>query len=442
MKRHFILIADLILVMTISLPSPVRGQSQPAVPAGFSHERTIIPGGSGLNRLGIDLQLLAGADPFRKVSRLPTEEGGESAWIAQDGLDDLRIYDARNREVPYLLAAPAMPPRWAAGQLLPGNATPRESGFDLDLGRPLRVDRIRFGGLPGPFQKRLRLEGSLDAKTWTVILAEGTIFDFPAERLSRLELGFAAGERRFLRVTWDDHASAVLPLPGAVAARVATADSLAPALHIQAPFERNAGAPAAGRYVIRLPAPGLPVTTIELAATGANVLCRVRITEVQPAPGETLPALLGVASLWHRVPSDPDAAELTIPMALPRGAELALIVESPETARLRLTGVRALLSSLPWICFDSPGTEPLTARFGNRNLRAPVYDVNSLRDRAGRQPAAEAHWGDAPGGPAAPPAAPHGRLFPAWLWGLIGVALLATWIGIRTLLAERPRRSR
>jgi len=107
----------------------------------FAHERVVTPGARGANRLDVDVALLA---------------------EARSDLRDLRLYDAQNREVGYLLVAPRTSYTWVDGEALPIASTKNTSGFELDLGRPVLVDRIRFEGVAAPFLKRATLEGSGD----------------------------------------------------------------------------------------------------------------------------------------------------------------------------------------------------------------------------------------------------------------------------------------
>ena len=89
----------------------------------------------------------------------------------------------------------------------------RRSGFEVDLGQAITIDRFRIDGLPPPFLKRVRLEGSGDRARWTLLVDEGTVFDLPDERLRQTELTFTPGSYRYLRVTWDDTRSGRLPRP-------------------------------------------------------------------------------------------------------------------------------------------------------------------------------------------------------------------------------------
>jgi len=190
----------------------------------FQYERAVIPGGSGPNRLRLDVPLLVDAQPLRYASRA----GTPPAFLG--GLGDVRLYDASGREVGYLLIAPPVPAeRWQDGSILPIQATEEESGFEVDLRGAARIDRLRLGGIPAPFLKRARIQGSGDRNHWSVLVGSTTLFDLPDERLTHLEIGFAPGEFQYLRVTWDDRNSAPVALPARVAARVVTSDA-APAV--------------------------------------------------------------------------------------------------------------------------------------------------------------------------------------------------------------------
>lgn len=87
--------------------------------------------------------------------------------------------------MPYLLVAPVRrEPAWVRASLLPIPETKSASGFEADLGALRRIDRLRVSGLAAPFLKRLRLEGSGDRARWTLLVAEGTLFDLPEEGLA------------------------------------------------------------------------------------------------------------------------------------------------------------------------------------------------------------------------------------------------------------------
>ncbi len=386
-----------IICMTFLLApaAPIRGQTRQPRAEMFRFERILIPGGAGPNRLRIDVPLLAGTTSSWQLSRETTAGGRETMIIAKDGLSDLRLYDTANREIPYLLIAPPAPePLWTQGRLLPVAETKKTSGFELDLGRPLLSDRLRLDGLPAPFLKRILLEAGGDRSRWTMLVKEGTLFDLPGENLKRLELEFEPGEYRYFRITWDDSASARVPLPASASVRLVSTQALPPPLRVPLQVERRTGEPGVSRYRLHLPGPRLPITAIELTSVGENILRKARVSESRLSGGEMVPEVLGLATLWHTVLGGAAAAGLRIPISAPQEAQLELIINDENNPPLEFTAVSAVFAYLPWIYFDSPGKDPLTARFGYPDLAPPGYDLEVLRDSVSKLRTEEAHWGE------------------------------------------------
>jgi hypothetical protein len=384
-----------VLVAAPCLLVPAENELTGSQPQSFRYERAILPGGPGPNRLALDATILAGASRFL-VSRVGGQEATvEAAYVAAHGMGDLRIYDASGREVPYLLISPpSREPRWIKGLLIPMAATRKTSGFEVDLGRMADVDRLQVAGLPSPFLKRVQLEGSGDRVRWTLLVAEGTLFDLPEEDLRRLELEFQPGQYRYLRLTWDDRTSGRVPMPVSAVARTVDISPAPPSLHIDVPFERRGSEPGVSRYRLRLPGPYLPITAIELSCGGGDILRNAHVTEAQLSGAEVVPVQLGSGILRRALRGDLAAADLQIPIRTPTEAELELVVIDENNPPLDLRGVSAVFAQLPWIYFESREAGQLTARFGRPDLHAPQYDLEARREAVVKSPAAEARWGE------------------------------------------------
>lgn len=342
--------------------------------AGLPQARTVLPQGAGAQRLDLDLALLARA--------------------ARD-LHDLRLVGPDGRELPYVLVPPAATaPDWRSGRLLPLPADKTASGFELDLGRPLGVERLRVEGLPRPLLKRFRLEGSGDRARWTVLVAEGTFFDLPEERLQLLACDFPRGAFRYLRVQWDDRSSARVPLPRAAAALSSAGGSAAPLLE-PVPFAARAAEPGASRYVLRLPGRGLPLRALRLGFAGSGPLLRqATVHEPRLEGSRLLPRSLGRAELRRAERGGASASAFRIPISAPEGAELELCIENGANPQLQLQSVVAEADPQPWIYFEAPQGGALQARFGDASLAAPRYDLEALREKLGSAGTAAARWGD------------------------------------------------
>jgi hypothetical protein len=377
-------------------------QSGGANPSPARAERQIVPGGVGPNRLALDAWAVTKGRPF-DVRLVQGADGNLPQAMADAGLADLRLYDRAGREVPYLLVPPALPAaRWTTGAVLPLLPTKTTSGFELALDQATSVDRLRIDGLPAPFLKRATLEGSGDREHWTLLTDQATVFDLPDQKLKQLEIPFAAGELRYLRVTWDDRNSGRVPAPTTVAARLSAVSPAPESLRVPLVFERRASEPGRSRYRLALPAARLPVIAVDVAAADANVLRSARVVEPHLSGDRLQPRELGASTLSRASRGDATAANLTVPIAVPSGTHVDLTVDDGSNAPLDLTGVVAVLAPLPWIYFESADGEPLVARVGDARLGAPSYDLEAVRPTVANANLSTAAWGEATAQPATP----------------------------------------
>ena len=328
-----------------------------------SIERNVEPGGTGGNRLEVDVDLLAGAT---------------------NSLRDLRFVSAVGEEIPYLLLdQPGAGRKWIDGKILPIRQTKSSSGFEVDLGEAARIDRIRFEGLPAPFLKRVRIEAGGDRSRWTLLHEQATLFDLPDESLQLLELDFEPGEYRYVRVVWSDRSSGRLPLPRRVSARLLEGSPPPPPLVAQLRFDQRASEPGVSRFRVSLPAPGLPIVEIELEVDTPYVLRPARVTEARLSGSEIRPSVLGQATLRRVVHDGLVASQMEILISTPTESEVMIEVDNGDNPPLELKSVTARFAPQPWIYFESPDGEPLTARYGAPGLRAPSYDLVALREALG-----------------------------------------------------------
>lgn len=370
----------LVLAVALSLcssPSDVRAES-----SGLSEpqlQRPILVTQAGPQVLSIDLELLAGAMP---------------------SLADLRLYDEAGREVAYLVVPPRLPePTWRdAATIRPTVARQGESGFDADLGASVNLDRVRVSGLAAPFMKRLRLEGSADHIHYTLLVADATLFDLPADGLRRLELELLPGEFRFLRLVWDDRNSTALGQPESVSVRLAQGRDAAPPLRAAVPFELREARPPLGQWRIRLPARGLPITAVEVETKQPQLHREARVSESRLEVGRLESRALGAAMLRRAQRSGLVATDLRIPIQRPEGNDLVLSVDNGNNPPLVVDQVTVELAAQPTLYFEAKSVGRFVMRYGRKTAEAPRYDLEVERERiALRQPALAA-WA----GPAAP----------------------------------------
>lgn len=345
-----------------------------ALLAGPIRSRKVLPQGAGPQRLDVDLALLA---------------------HASRDLHDLRLLDSAGKERPYVLVpASATTAEWQGGRVLPLPASREQSGFELDLGALVPVERLRVEGLPKPFLKRFRLEASGDRERWTELVQDGTLFDLPEERLRLLECEFPRGPFRYLRLVWDDRSSAKLPLPRSASTLRARPGS-ATALLEPIPFAARAAEPGVSRYVLRLPGPGLPLRALNLELGGSGPLFRQAVVnELRVQDGRLLPRSLGRAELRRAERAGTPATSFRVPIVAAEGAELELLIENGANPPAELRSVRAEAGPQAWIYFEPVEGASLEARYGDAKLPPPRYDLEAMREKLAAQATATARWGE------------------------------------------------
>ena len=389
---------DTLLVIAALLLTTASAQ-QPAAPLPFRFERPVVSGGAGPRRLAIDVPLVVAGKPFQVVSGSTPGAAQETPATATGGLADLRMFDAAGREIGYLFVPnPPSEPAWKPAAILPiasvDTPTEKSSGFEADLGEAYTIDRFRIDGLSPPFLKRVRLEGSGDRARWTLLVAEGTVFDLPNEQLRRTELIFRPGSFRYLRVTWDDTSSGRVPRPPlAVARQVRTAVAPSP-LTTAVAFERRPSEPGRSRFRIRLPGGRLPIVGLDLDVGGDRLLREASLFEARLSGSEAVPALLGRSTLRRVVQGALTASSLRVPISPPLEPQLDLVVDDGDNPPLELGGVTATFAELSWIYFESDGSA-LAARYGNPALAAPKYDLEAVRTSLQIDSLLDAAWGEA-----------------------------------------------
>ena len=344
--------------------------------ARFEHERTMDAAG-GPQRLDIDVALLSGSQPFSVTAT------GER-WIAEGGANDLRLFGADGQEIPYLVMAPAVDaPVFVDGRILPITATDtpndKTSGFEVDLETVVPIDAIDLSRMGAPFLKRFRLEGSGDRSRWTQLIAEGTAFNLPAEQLSQTRIEFPPGAYRYLRVTWDDTNSARVSPPDVVLVRRVTMSSTGPVLRAPVAVTARPSEPGRSRFRLSLPAARLPIVALELTVGGGHLSRSASVLQARLVGEQAQPQVIGQARLVRVMREGVSADALRIPIRPPSEPELDLVVHDGDNPPLMLEAVTAVFAELPWIYFESPAG-PITARYGDRRLAAPRYDLEAARD--------------------------------------------------------------
>jgi hypothetical protein len=276
---------------------------------------------------------------------------------------------------------------------MPISATEKTSGFEADFQTAQSIDGIRVAGIRPPFLKRVVLEGSGDRERWTTLVAEGTLFDLPDEGLRQIDLDFPSGSYRYVRVTWDDRNSGRVPLPSAVLARQLTGTVPPPPLTVRLPAEPRGSEPGRSHYRVKLPAPHLPITAVDvIVPPDVHVFRQASIRESRLAGLDVQPADLGRARLTQVAHDGVVAGAMRIAIEPPSEPEISLVIEDGSNPPLDVRGVAIVFDDLPWIYFEAPGGS-VVARFGNPSATAPSYDLEAVRSGVHIETVAGASWG-------------------------------------------------
>ena len=133
------------LALTFVLLSAVGYAQSTSLSSGATYERQITTAGPGPQRLTVDSALLSAGAPFRVVRR-------GDVYYAEDGLNDLRLFAADGRPVPYLLIQPPPAEReWIVGRVFPIAPTKKSSGFEV-VTFPPRARTLALAAQPGSGQ--------------------------------------------------------------------------------------------------------------------------------------------------------------------------------------------------------------------------------------------------------------------------------------------------
>lgn len=361
------------LVFATAFGGTAEARAEPGRAPGPNYERAVQVVRTGPQWLSVDLELLSRASP---------------------ALEDLRLLDASEHEVPFLLIAPKnLEPRWVnASRLFRAVTDPKESGFEADFGKLWRCDQVRIEGLTAPFMKRLRLEASGNRQQYISLATDATLFDLPDLQLKNLRLFFDAGDYRYLRLIWDDKNSGPVGLPETVALRLV--DDRNPRELSRTPirFEKRLTRGPRSQFWLRLPGRGLPIASVELVSRQAQVLRQARISETILVDGRLESHELGAATLRRTEKEGLVAADLKIPIHRPAGHELLLTVDDGDNPPLSIDQIQVELLPQPGIYFVAKDLGPYRFRYGDPKAQAPRYDLEAERDSIGLSALAQAKW--------------------------------------------------
>jgi hypothetical protein len=331
---------------------------------------------------------------FRQAIEAPAQGlvqvnlSAETINIARSDLSDLRIVDADEKEVPFLIDQPM--PR-AESTVRPKDFHAEIISAETRLLIPTGTDLIVAGiTLETPagasFIKSVRVEGSNDQKNWRTLISGDPVFSM-GNGAAKLRVQFPEGKWQFLRVVVDDSRTPPLPWTGA---RLIIAGSPAPTEPVSVTIKSRDENPGMTRLGLDLGTANLRIASIRIG-TSEPVFTRAVTVAAPELSEEKLHEQTLSSTVLYRVDLNGKIeARLDIPIEKQvYGRELVLLIDNGDSPPLVISQVHADRRMTRLLFFASAaGSYNLLS--GNSQCDPPRYDLSQLGDQLRRAVAAEA----------------------------------------------------
>jgi hypothetical protein len=311
----------------------------------------------------------------------------ETLNIARPDLSDVRIIDATEKEVPFLIDQP-MPRAESMVRLKDFRAEiiSAETRLLVTTGTDLTIAGITLETPAGTsFIKSVRVEGSNDQKNWRTLTSGDPVFSM-GNGAARLRVQFSEGKWQFLRVVVDDNRTPPLPWTGA---RLIIAGSPAPMEPVPVTIKSRDENPGMTRIALDLGAANLRIASLRIG-TSEPIFTRAVTVAVPELSEEKLHEQTLSSAVLYRVDLNGKIeAGLDIPIEKQvYGRELVLLIENGDSPPLLLSDVRAE-RRITRLLFFAPAAGSYSLLSGNSQCDPPRYDLSQLGDQLRRAAAAE-----------------------------------------------------
>ena len=313
----------------------------------------------------------------------------ETINIARPDVSDLRIVDADEKEVPFLIDQPM--PR--------AESTVRPKDFHAEIvsaGTRLLIttgtDLIIAGiGLETPagasFIKSVRVEGSSDQKNWRTLTSGDPVFSM-GNGAAKLRVQFPEDKWQFLRVVVDDSQTPPVPWTGA---RLIIAGAPAPTEPVSISIKSRDENPGMTRLGLDLGAANLRIASIRFGTSEPVFTRAVTVAAPELSEDKLHEQTLSNAVLYRVDLNGKIEARLDIPIEKQvYGRELVLLIDNGDSPPLVISEIRTE-RRMTRLLFFAPAAGSYSLLLGNSQCDPPRYDLNQLGDQLRRAVAAEGH---------------------------------------------------
>ena len=311
----------------------------------------------------------------------------ETINIARPDLSDVRIVDAGEKELPFLIDQPM--PR-AESTVRPkdfhAEIVSAETRLLITTGTDLAIAGITLETPAGTsFVKSVRVEGSNDQKNWRTLTSGDPVFSM-GNGAARLRVQFPEGKWQFLRVVVDDNRTEPLPWTGA---RLIIAGSPAPTEPVAVTIKSRDENPGMTRLGLDLGATNLRIASIRIGTSEPVFTRTVTVATPELSEEKLHEQTLSSAVLYRVDLNGKIEARLDIPIEKQvYGRELVLLVDNGDSPPLVVSDVRAE-RRMTRLLFFAPAAGSYNLLSGNSQCDPPRYDLSQLGDQLRRAGAAE-----------------------------------------------------
>ena len=330
---------------------------------------------------------------FRQTIEVPASElvqvnlPADTVNIARPDLSDLRIVDANEKEVPFLIDQPV--PR-AESTVRPkdfhAEIISTETRLLITTGTDLTIAGITLETPAGAsFIKSVRVEGSSDQKNWRMLTSGDPVFSM-GNGAAKPRVQFPEGKWQFLRVVVDD--SRTLPVAWTGAGLI-IAGSPAPTESVSVTIKSRDENPGMTRLGLDLGAANLRIASIRIGASEPVFTRAVTVAAPELSEEKLHEQTLSSGVLYRVDLNGKIEARLDVPIEKQvYGRELVLLIDNGDSPPLLISEVRAD-RRMTRLLFFAPAAGSCSLLSGNSQCDPPRYDLSQLGDQLRRAVATE-----------------------------------------------------
>jgi len=297
---------------------------------------------------------------------------------ARAGLEDLRILDEADHEVPYLLLRPS---RRLASVIAPkkfaASLAGRKTVLVIETGAKHPLEAVTLETPASGFIKAVAVEGSNDQQSWQLLGAGQPVFRQP-NGVGNLRVVFAEGNWPFLRVTVDDARTEAVPFTGAKLHALSGETAAAEPLPVTITDRTENGSQT--RLTLDLGAANVRLASLRIETSEPLFARAVSVAVRQVQENAITEKVLARDTVYQvAVEGQPPSSRLEIPLDLPvTTRELLVLIENEDSPPLPVASVTATRWPVR-VVFRPPKLGAYRLLTGNPRCAAPRYDLAALR---------------------------------------------------------------